>query len=223
MAPTLPRKLLRIFPLANVVLFPGIPVPLHIFEPRYRQLTAAALDDDRRIGMVALRPKNLDARAGDPPIFQVGCAGVITQAQNLPDGRYNIVLLGSHRFRIVDEPPRPPQQLFRTVKAIPLEDPSASREETGALRTKVSELLRILASEPERARPEESLRGALARADDTAFTNAVCQYLELPVTEKQVLLETQGVLARLERLFELLQFRVAERATAQRGGSDAVH
>jgi Lon protease-like protein len=53
-APTLPRKLLRIFPLANVVLFPGIQVPLHVFEPRYRQLTAAALDDDRLIGMVAL-------------------------------------------------------------------------------------------------------------------------------------------------------------------------
>jgi Lon protease-like protein len=215
--------LLRIFPLANVVLFPGTQVPLHVFEPRYRQLTAAALDDDRLIGMVALRPQNVDERAGDPPIFQVGCAGVITQAQNLPDGRYNVVLRGSHRFRLVDEPPRPPEQLFRTVEAIRLEDPSAAREKTGALRVKVAELLRILASEAEQARSEESLGGALARADDTAFTNAVCQYLELPVTEKQALLEASGVLARLERLFELLQFRVAERATAQRGGSDSVH
>jgi Lon protease-like protein len=185
--------LLRIFPLANVVLFPGIQVPLHVFEPRYRQLTAAALDDDRLIGMVA------------------------------PDGRYNVVLRGSHRFRIVDEPPRPPEQLYRTVEVIRLEDPSAAREKTGALRVRVAELLHILASEAERARPEESLGGALARADDTAFTNAVCQYLELPVSEKQALLEAPGVLARLERLFELLQFRVAERATAQRGGSDTVH
>jgi hypothetical protein len=109
------------------------------------------------------------------------------------------------------------------VEAIRLEDPSAAREKTGALRVKVAELLRILATEADRARSDESLGGALARAGDTAFTNAVCQHLELPVTEKQALLEASGVLARLERLFELLQFRVAERATAQRGDSGTVH
>ena len=75
---------LALFPLSNVVLFPRVKTPLHIFEPRYRQMTEAALDGDRRIGMVVVRPEHVEAIAGDPPLFEVGCEGVISDSKKLP-------------------------------------------------------------------------------------------------------------------------------------------
>ena len=80
-----------IFPLSNVVLFPQIHCPLHIFEPRYRQMTQAALDGDRRIGMVAVRPDAVSEIRGDPPVFHVGCVGTIVEHQQLDDGRFNLL------------------------------------------------------------------------------------------------------------------------------------
>jgi Lon protease-like protein len=96
-------EFLPLFPLPNVVLFPGVFLPLHVFEPRYRQLVADALMGDRLIGMVLLRPGWESDYQGRPPVFPVGCSGVITHVEQLEDGRYNIVLRGLERFRIVEE------------------------------------------------------------------------------------------------------------------------
>src|SRR5688572_23887444 len=96
-------ELLPLFPLPNVVLFPNVFLPLHIFEPRYREMTADALASDRLIGMVLLRPGWERDYEGRPPIYPIGCSGVITHAERLPDGRYNLVLRGLDRFRIVEE------------------------------------------------------------------------------------------------------------------------
>ena len=87
--PTIP-----IFPLPNAVLFPNVFLPLHIFEPRYREMVADALQGDRIIGMVLLRPGWEPDYDGRPAIYPIGCAGVITNAERLPDGRFNIVLRG---------------------------------------------------------------------------------------------------------------------------------
>jgi Lon protease-like protein len=95
--------LLPIFPLPNVVLFPGVFLPLHIFEPRYREMVADALASDRMIGMVLLRPGWQQQYEGRPPVYPIGCSGVITHVETLPDGRYNIVLRGVERFRILEE------------------------------------------------------------------------------------------------------------------------
>src|ERR671922_1672133 len=92
-----------IFPLPNVVLFPNVFLPLHIFEPRYRQMVADALDGDRIIGMVLLRPGWEGNYEGRPPVYPIGCAGLITHAERLPDGRYDIVLQGLEKFRILAE------------------------------------------------------------------------------------------------------------------------
>ena len=97
-APALP-----LFPLPNVVLFPNVFLPLHIFEPRYRAMVADALEGDRLIGMVLLRPGWEGDYEGRPPVFPTGCAGLITHHERLPDGRYNIVLRGLEKFRILDE------------------------------------------------------------------------------------------------------------------------
>src|SRR5438876_8561719 len=95
--------LLPLFPLPNVVLFPNVFLPLHIFEPRYREMIADALASDRLIGMVLLRPGWDRDYEGRPPVYPVGCSGVVTHAEHLRDGRYDIVLRGLDRFRIVEE------------------------------------------------------------------------------------------------------------------------
>src|SRR3982751_6544809 len=96
-------ELLPLFPLPNVVLFPNVFLPLHVFEPRYREMVADALASDRMIGMVLLRPGWDRDYEGRPPIFPIGCSGVMTHVERLNDGRYNIVLRGLERFRIVEE------------------------------------------------------------------------------------------------------------------------
>src|SRR5438876_645259 len=95
--------LLPLFPLPNVVLFPNVFLPLHIFEPRYRAMVADALASDRMIGMVLLKPGWEAEYEGRPPIYPIGCSGVITHVERLKDGRYNLVLRGVERFRILQE------------------------------------------------------------------------------------------------------------------------
>src|SRR3954452_5610705 len=95
--------LLPLFPLRTVVLFPNVFLPLHIFEPRYREMVADAVASDRMIGMVLLRPGWERDYEGRPPVYPVGCSGVVPHAERLADGRYTLVLRGLERFRIVDE------------------------------------------------------------------------------------------------------------------------
>src|SRR5436853_4085408 len=96
-------ELLPRFPLPNVVLFPNVFLPLHVFEPRYREMVADAAASDRMIGMVLLRPGWERDYEGRPAVYPIGCSGVITHVERLPDGCYNIVLRGVERFRIVQE------------------------------------------------------------------------------------------------------------------------
>ena len=118
----MPSDVIPIFPLAQVVLFPGVRCPLHIFEPRYRQMTEAALRGERRIGMVTVRPDEAHAMAGDPGVFEVGCEGAIADWKRLDDGRFDIVLEGTRRFRILDEPPRAGTRLYRVARVERLDD-----------------------------------------------------------------------------------------------------
>ena len=109
--------LLPLFPLPNVVLFPNVFLPLHIFEPRYREMVADALSSDRMIGMVLLKPGWQHGYEGRPPVYPIGCSGVITHVERLEDGRYNIVLRGVERFRILEEDRR---RLYRLASVEPV-------------------------------------------------------------------------------------------------------
>ena len=91
-------KRISIFPLPGAILLPGMQLPLHIFEPRYRALIGDALARDRLVGMV--QPKG---GGPQPALFDVGCLGRIEDVEALEDGRYNIVLEGLQRFTIVRE------------------------------------------------------------------------------------------------------------------------
>src|SRR6476469_953173 len=114
--------LLPLFPLPNVVLFPNVFLPLHIFEPRYREMVADAVASDRMIGMVLLRPGWEGDYEGRPPVYPIGCAGVVTHAERLPDGRFNIVLRGMEKFRIAGEETGEP---YRVANVVPVPEPSA--------------------------------------------------------------------------------------------------
>jgi hypothetical protein len=213
---------LPLFPLENVVLLPEVAVPLHVFEPRYRQLTAAALASDRRIGMVAVRPECAHEMAGDPPLFDVGCAGFVTEHRRLPDGRYHLLLQGTHRFRILEELPREGERLYRVAEAEMLADAAGDPERARALREQVIELL-VRLSERTLA-PGQAIDVAKLRALETAqFANAVSQSVSLPTREKQSLLEAPSITERLERLAATLDFHLAWLGRPDVEGSETVH
>jgi Lon protease-like protein len=217
-----------IFPLSNVVLFPGLQIPLHVFEPRYRQMVEAAMAGDKRIGMVVVRPESggdSAAMGGDPPVYAVGCAGIITNCQAQPDGRYNIVLLGTRRFRISEEETGSADRLYRVARIKSLEDALSPVEapRIAALRSRVSELLVELLRIEDPKRAEDASPTKLAQLDDVVFTNALCNAITLQPRDKQQLLEADAIGSRLERLVGLMEFRITEREATGAPGSNALH
>lgn len=94
---------LKIFPLPEVVVFPGTPAPFHVFEPRYRAMTEAALAGDRLLAVATLRDAGDSSAQGRAPVFPVAGAGFIEAFERLPDGRFNILLRGVARVRLVEE------------------------------------------------------------------------------------------------------------------------
>ena len=107
----------RLFPLPNLVLFPHVDQGLHIFEPRYRQMTADALAGDQLIAMVLLQPDENwpEKYDGRPPVESVACLGRIVEWEKLPDGRYNLRLRGLARLRLAEELPEP-SKLYRLAR-----------------------------------------------------------------------------------------------------------
>ncbi len=134
-----PRQLegqVRLFPLPDLVLFPGVHQPLHIFEPRYQQLMTDSLAADRQFAMAVLRPgweRDYDRR---PPIYSAVCVGEIRNEERFADGRYNLVLRGLRRGIILEEMPH--DRLYRVAQVrwledIPVSDPCRQAELTRRL------------------------------------------------------------------------------------------
>jgi len=199
--PTIP-----IFPLPNVVLFPNVFLPLHIFEPRYRQMVDEALKGDRIIGMALLRPGWQSDYEGRPPVYPIGCAGVITHAERLADGRFNIVLRGMEKFRIRDEEDGHP---YRVANVDPVPEPpsEAARE---PMRVQRRRLEALLVPQPEGSKDTKEPKDTKVPTSmpDEDLVNALAQYLEFEPVEKQALLERNGVLDRCRSLIELLEMKV---------------
>ena len=190
-----------IFPLPNVVLFPNVFLPLHIFEPRYRQMVEDALRGDRIIGMVLLRPGWEGQYEGRPPVYPIGCAGLITHAERLPEGRFNIVLQGLEKFRILDEDDSLSYRVAR-VDSIEESMRDHDREEMRAARRRLEALL---VPQPKGRGTDPKVPPSMGDED---LVNALAQYLELEPVEKQALLERNGLLARCHSLIELLEMKV---------------
>jgi Lon protease-like protein len=191
-----------IFPLPNVVLFPNVSLPLHIFEPRYREMVSDALAGDRIIGMVLLRPGWEADYEGRPAVYPVGCAGLITHAERLDDGRYNIVLRGMEKFRIVDEPDE--GRSYRVARVQRFVE-QIGEEDRQAMRAARRRLEALLVPQPEGRSADPKVPPSMPDED---LVNALAQYLELEPVEKQALLEREGLLARCQSLIELLEMKV---------------
>ena len=192
----LTRTRLSIFPLPGALLFPGMHLPLHIFEPRYRAMMSDAMARDRRIGMIQPRP---DGDPDDPELFDIGCVGRIAEFEAMEDGRYNLILEGVALFRVVNE--LDVSTAFRQVEAelLPVEE-----DQTLALGERSS-------LELESKRFAEALGYAVdwdsvGRLDDAALVNGVAQIAPFDVAAKQALLESKGISARCELLVQLMQF-----------------
>jgi Lon protease-like protein len=185
---------LSIFPLPGAILFPGLQLPLHIFEPRYRALVSDALARDRRIAMI--QPQRSEEGA---PLFEIGCVGRIGDVEALEDGRYNIVLEGEARFRTLRE--LAVSTPFRQIEAELLEDDEhatlAAIERAG------------LERESRRFADAQGYSvdwDSVARLDDVSLVNGVSQIAPFDAASKQALLEAPDIQARCELLVQLMQF-----------------
>ena len=208
--------LLPLFPLPNVVLFPNVFLPLHIFEPRYRAMVADALSSDRMIGMVLLKPGWEHEYEGRPAVYPIGCSAVITHVDRLDDGRYNMVLRGVERFRIVEENHERP---YRLASVEPVTERTLGAEDRAALRRQRSRLEVLLApgidrdlghplptsAETTRTGSDQIIPSGMA---DEELVNALAQYLDLEPSAKQALLERQCLRSRAESLVELLEMKI---------------
>ena len=190
------RQRLSIFPLAGALLFPRSMLPLHIFEPRYRAMISDALARDRRIAMIQPRSEGLV-----PELYSVGCVGKIAQVEALDDGRYNIVLEGMARFRIVKE--LSTSTPFRQIEA----EFGIFDDESDA------PLPHIIRAEFEReGRRFCNTRGiqvnweALRQMDDESLINGSAQVAPFDIASKQLLLEAPTLTERADLLIQLLRF-----------------
>jgi Lon protease-like protein len=206
--PTIP-----IFPLPNVVLFPSVFLPLHIFEPRYKAMVSDALIGDRIIGMVLLRPGWEPDYEGRPATYPVGCAGLITFSEQHADGRYNIVLRGLEKFRIEGEDDSRGYRVAR-VESIMEEPTQADR---AIIREERRRLEALLVPQPQGRGVDPKVPPSMADED---LVNALAQYLDLEPVEKQALLERDGLVERCRSLIDLLEMKVI---TAHRTWSAGSH
>lgn len=185
---------LSIFPLPGAVLFPGLQLPLHIFEPRYRAMVGDALARDRRIAMI--QPQ--ESHEGSP-LYDIGCVGRIADVETSEDGRYNIVLEGEARFRVLRE--LDVTTPFRQVEAELIEDEPQEYLSLGER-----------ASFEHEARKFADAQGyavdwdSVASLDDTSLINGVSQIAPFDTASKQALLEAPDLRSRCELLVQLMEF-----------------
>jgi hypothetical protein len=199
---TLP-EIIPLFPLPNVVFFPRMALPLHVFEPRYRTMVQDAARGARLIGMALLRGDWERDYYGRPPIFATGTVGEMVRVEELPDGRFNIVLRGLREYTIVRELERASYReamvTWRDVRVDPL--PAGMRD---GIRGLVHRYLARLGKDvAERELLHESV-------DDETFVNFLAQHLDVAPVEKQAMLEAPMLAERARRLADVLEFRLQE-------------
>lgn len=197
----LPR-IIPLFPLPNVVLFPGVPLPLHIFEPRYREMVRDAADSHEIIGMVLLRGDWRADASGNPGIYPIGCAGQIVNVERMPDGRSNILLHGLREFRIESEIPGKAYRRAEVewLRHVPNDIAPTCRQ---AL---IEVLGRHLENQPGNPAHEVLQDESIA---DEILINFFSYVLDVPPIEKQGLLEETSLTGRANRLREVVEFRDA--------------
>jgi Lon protease-like protein len=203
----------RLFPLPKVVLFPHAVLPLHIFEPRYRQMTEDALAGDQLVTIVQWRAPFPIKPGLEPPLEEIACLGRILQHERLPDGRFHFLLLGRKRVRLVREIPG--DKLYRLAVAEILEDENTELPQEPR-RSEIAVLFRRVSER------HGSLDPDLKSLIDTglplgSLTDLVAHALGLPPAIKQELLAETRVDRRADVLLEILRGLVDHKSAAGQG------
>ncbi|MDA1261244.1 MAG: LON peptidase substrate-binding domain-containing protein, partial [Planctomycetota bacterium] len=134
---------LPLFPLPQVLLYPEAVVPLHLFEPRYRQMIADMISaGEDRLVIAALRPGYESTYFDSPPVYEIGGVGKLLKCHRLADGRWNVVLQGERRVKILDEITS--GRLYRRVRVMELIEPKVTEDEPADLREHLCRALRAL-------------------------------------------------------------------------------
>jgi ATP-dependent Lon protease len=193
----------RLFPLPNLVLFPHVMQPLHIFEPRYRCLLEDALATDRLIAMALLAPGWENDYEGRPPLCPMACLGRVTTHHRLEDGTFNLLLLGLHRVRLLRE--IDPGKPYREAEVAICEDsyPVGPKPAVRILQKRLRDaFLRILPLLPE---AQEQMDQLLATDIPLGvLTDVISFMLEIDICHKELLLSEVDVHHRVELLLEHL-------------------
>ncbi|WP_114227513.1 MULTISPECIES: LON peptidase substrate-binding domain-containing protein [Sphingomonas] len=190
---------LPLFPLGGAILFPRSQIPLHIFEPRYRTMIEDASAGAARIGMI--QPLGSGDDPQHPPLYRVGCIGEIVGLEELEDGRFNVVLQGSTRFRLIAEADvgTPYRQADVDSAAFDDSDPDplglAQRAEVEREARRLGDAMGLTVD-----------WSAVERLDDEMLVNAIAQVAPFDVGAKQALLEAALLPERADLLVQLMQF-----------------
>lgn len=194
-----------VFPLPNIVFFPKTYLPLHVFEPRYREMVTAAAARGQCIGMALLKEGWEHEYHGNPPIFEIGCVGRLVSVQRLLDGRFNILLQGLQRYEIREQFY---DKSYRQA-SVKLKPCGQEADLEASVR---SDLIRVL-DEYLRQRDDSHLWQGFFRLDvnDDILVNTLSTHLEFTPLEKQFLLEADSLQQQARRLSDLIQFKIHER------------
>jgi len=210
------RGCARLFPLPNLVLFPHVLQPLHIFEARYRDLLEEALCEDRLIAMALLAPGWESDYEGRPAVHPVACLGHIVSWHRLEEGSYNVLLMGLRRVRLMRE--LPPRKRFREAEAQLCGD--VYPPDADALRHTLQERLRkaLVGALPVLPQAREQVNQLLSGDLPLGALADILSYaMEIEPQHKQALLEELDVHRRTERLLEHLA-RAVEQCSARQAG-----
>lgn len=188
---------LPLFPLRGVVLFPGMALPLHVFEPRYRQMTREALETHRCMSVVHVPDRNADMR-GNPAICRVAGLGTIVQHEELPDGRFHLLLVGRARVRLDELPFEAPYRRAR-ARIVECTDAEVGPPDLAALRSAIASFTRVA------KRLDPAFDPTVP--DDlplSAYADACAARLLLDADQRQRVLEAPCVAERIHILTEVL-------------------
>jgi Lon protease-like protein len=191
-------KELPLFPLP-IVLFPGVPLPLHIFEPRYRRMLEDIRANNNLLGLSYLG----DASENEiPPAGHIGCVAEVTETQTLPDGRSNILTQGVIRYRVEKYVERGDEYLVAQVNFF--EDEPEDSDELRASAAEVAALFTRIASAVRKINDERAHLPDISETEPQKLSFLVAAAVELDTDAKQQLLEMRSTSARLDRLSEIL-------------------
>ena len=205
-----PPSELPVFPLPNVVFFPFTWLPLHIFEPRYKKMVADALQAERRIGMILMRPGWQAHYFENPEVYPTGGMGVIEKHAKREDGKYDILLRGQSRFRILEFAQNHP---YRVARIRLLRERSPKPGQTTQVSSQLVRALQKLKHYefPDTLDPEKALR-----MDFPTLVNSICASLQISVIDKQRLLEKEDLVVRANMLLSLLGTKISQLRTVSR-------